>query len=538
VIHLKITGGPFAPAVFEVHLAQDGTGTFYNNNGSEGEGVFNYSRIDGENGVLTLNYTNPGGGDKDILNLRFGPGAEISATGKQWVASPGGELVAYDNFSAEVFVWNDCADGSTGGWIGGTTGSTGGTTGGVTGGVTGAVTGGTDGQTTGDTAGTTGATTSGSTGGLTGGSTSGVILPPVFIKLQVVGGPYAPAVYEIQLSGGLSGSFVLANGSDGEGVYEFTPIDSATGNLTLIYGGASLGDQDLMVLHFNGTSQGYATGSQVLANPTGVTTYDNFSASILSVAFGAETTGGSTGATDAGTTAGNTDGGGTSGSTTAGTTGGADGGSTGAATGGSDSGTTGATTGGTTVSTSGYVNTTLKPGYNLIANPLRTADNRIGNLFKQLPEGSKVYKFDGADFAIATMTSGQLEPQSVAETEILPGEGLCVYNASSSDVLLTFAGQIALGPNVNHLPAGLSMRSSLLPKEGGPADLELPLEDGDQVFQYNPVTQRYTTWTYDSMIPNGPGFIPAGGPIFKVGEAFFIRKNHAADWIQNTVINP
>lgn len=183
----------------------------------------------------------------------------------------------------------------------------------------------------------------------------------------------------------------------------------------------------------------------------------------------------------------------------------------------------------------GYVNTVLKPGYNLISNPLTAQNNTINELFKGLPFGTQVFKFNGTSFTTATYDDidNAYLPASAGSQTVLPGEGVFVRNGTSSDVTVTFVGDVPQGTLSNPLPAGLSIRSSMVPQAGTATELGFPGQPGDQIFQFDPVTQSYYTSTFDD-IDNT--FLPPLRPL-KVGEAFFLRKNTAGTWTRTFNVN-
>jgi hypothetical protein len=183
----------------------------------------------------------------------------------------------------------------------------------------------------------------------------------------------------------------------------------------------------------------------------------------------------------------------------------------------------------------GYVNTVLKPGYNLISNPLIAQNNSINELFKGLPNGTQVFKFNGTAFTTATYDDidNAYLPSSAASLTVMPGEGVFVRNPSNTDLTVTFVGDVPQGNLSIDLPAGLSIRSSMVPQAGTAAELGLVGQNGDQVFQYDPVTQSYFTSTFDD-IDNA--WLPALRPL-KVGEAFFLKKQVAGTWTRTFNVN-
>jgi hypothetical protein len=187
----------------------------------------------------------------------------------------------------------------------------------------------------------------------------------------------------------------------------------------------------------------------------------------------------------------------------------------------------------------GYVNTTLKPKYNLISNPLRASNNTIGELFKNIeggvPDGLQVYKFNGTGFTTATYDAidAAFGPPAAASQTVLPGEGVFVNVPGTADKKLTFVGEVEQGNLVNPIPAGLSIRSSQVPQEGTVTALGMPAgSDGDQIYQFNSTTQGYTTATFDGIDNNWDKVIT-----LKVGEALFLKRKTAANWTRTFTVN-
>jgi len=184
----------------------------------------------------------------------------------------------------------------------------------------------------------------------------------------------------------------------------------------------------------------------------------------------------------------------------------------------------------------GYVNTTLKPKFNLISNPLRASNNSVGELFKNMqggvPPNLQVYKFNGTAFTTATFDSIDLAFDKTFD--IMPGEGVFVNNPTTTDKVLTFVGEVEQGNLVNPIPAGLSIRSSMVPQEGTVTVLGLPngTTASDQIFQFNATTQAYTTASWDTIDGAWDRVIT-----LKVGEAVFLRRSAAASWNRTFNVN-
>ncbi len=183
----------------------------------------------------------------------------------------------------------------------------------------------------------------------------------------------------------------------------------------------------------------------------------------------------------------------------------------------------------------GYVKTTLKPGFNLVSNPLTGSDNTLGGLLANIgggiPDGLQAYKYDGAGFKSVTADFGELSPPGNVSLTVVPGEGMFINNPGATALTITFVGEVSQGALSNPLPKGLSIRSSQVPQAGTAADLGLVGEDGDQVFQYSAATQSYYSSTFD---------FGEWSPALKtiaVGEAFFLSKAAAGTWTRNFSVN-
>lgn len=191
----------------------------------------------------------------------------------------------------------------------------------------------------------------------------------------------------------------------------------------------------------------------------------------------------------------------------------------------------------------GYVNTTLKVGFNLISNPLNAgADNTIQKLFGTTAFGTQVYRFNGAGFDIAT--NDDIDAKFISTVaalltaQILPGDGVFVKNNGKADQTVTFVGEVPQGNLTTAIPKGLSIRSSQVPQEGKvTTDLGFPAKPGDQISAWNSTTQRFATYTFDD-IDNA--WVLAGQknePTIGVGEAFFVRKGAADTWTRTFNVN-
>ena len=131
--------------------------------------------------------------------------------------------------------------------------------------------------------------------------------------------------------------------------------------------------------------------------------------------------------------------------------------------------------------------------------------------------------------------SEQWLPDSAGNREIFPGEGVFVFVAlppGQEPHLVTFAGEVPQGELVKEIPAGLSICSSIAPLEATLDELGFPAEVGDQVFQFDPVSQSYYGSTFDEFTQS---WLPPLKKL-KIGEAFWVNKVAPAAWIQTYIV--
>jgi len=193
----------------------------------------------------------------------------------------------------------------------------------------------------------------------------------------------------------------------------------------------------------------------------------------------------------------------------------------------------------------GYVNVTLKKGFNLVANPLDAgANNTMGKLASNIqgqafpPDASRIFKFrnDLNRFVDAIADAGEWLPANVAAETIVPGEGFFFFSPSAADMTLTFVGEVKQGQNMaNPLPKGFSIKANIVPQAGRADTFGLPGQDADRYFQWNNVQQRYFDWIYDAgeWVGAGPTL-----PSLGVGEAFLLfRAQSAGTWTRSFNVN-
>ena len=168
----------------------------------------------------------------------------------------------------------------------------------------------------------------------------------------------------------------------------------------------------------------------------------------------------------------------------------------------------------------GFVNITAPKGFSMIANPLdNKAGNDLNHVLPTVPDGTTIYKFNGATYDLSTYLGGWDPNLSMA-----PGEGAFVFCDNATP--MTFVGDVMQGtqaaPLKINIPKGFSIRSMMVPQSIALDDpsVGFPAADGDTVYFFRGGTYVLSTFL--------GGFDPAAVPA--LGESFFVFKDAAADW--------
>jgi len=181
----------------------------------------------------------------------------------------------------------------------------------------------------------------------------------------------------------------------------------------------------------------------------------------------------------------------------------------------------------------GYINLTMAPGYNLIANQLVGADTTLNTVFgtgysqdgyQVITWNSTTQGFNQPDTFYTAGTAGTAgwydSSFATSTTSVAPGKGVFFYNPTSSSTPVTLVGQVTQGTNSISLGAGYSFVSTIPPISvdlgvAGPMALPTGTADGNQYFTFGggsysqPITY-YTAATagtagwYDSSFASAP----------------------------------
>jgi hypothetical protein len=195
----------------------------------------------------------------------------------------------------------------------------------------------------------------------------------------------------------------------------------------------------------------------------------------------------------------------------------------------------------------GYVNIIIRPGLNLINNPLTVANNNANGVLTNMPpgtDGTVLFRFDpSAQKYMNAATyfagvgwyplSGNLDDPALV---LNPGEGFFLRSLTNADWTLTVVGQFYPGWLTNPIPANWSLKASIVPQSGLlQTSLEFPPVEADIIAQWDAVGHTFTTSTYEwsEWTPSQPSI--------NVGEGFFVWRDPALAtpdhwWIRNLVI--
>jgi hypothetical protein len=185
----------------------------------------------------------------------------------------------------------------------------------------------------------------------------------------------------------------------------------------------------------------------------------------------------------------------------------------------------------------GYVNVVLPAGFTIIANPLQGTNNGINTIIPNPGVGSLIYKLGPGglfDQIAENFGPGNWD----VNLELAPGEGAFIQVPALTTN--TFVGDVVQGTTTNQIPAGFSIRSSIVPQAApldGVGGLDFPAVAGDLLYFFDKNSQSYPAvgGIYESF---GGGNWDPSTPSSIVGEAFWVEKAAPASWIRTFNIAP
>jgi hypothetical protein len=208
----------------------------------------------------------------------------------------------------------------------------------------------------------------------------------------------------------------------------------------------------------------------------------------------------------------------------------------------------------------GYINVTVQPGFNIIANQLDVdgvdaISTVLNATTPSSQDGAELLKFTAGsfseDFYAATLADGlgfigwyDGVTGGPSTNTIQPGVGAFYFNPASSNVTLTLTGTVLQGTNSVPLPAGFALISTLAPQAivlDTTATNNFPAVDGDEYLPW--VNGNFGTADfYAASLSDGLGFIGwydsvLGTQVFPtpaVGAGYFLYNNGAStSWTRN-----
>jgi len=186
--------------------------------------------------------------------------------------------------------------------------------------------------------------------------------------------------------------------------------------------------------------------------------------------------------------------------------------------------------GSSTAAVVGYINVATPAGQKvLLGNQLHTTNDTLVTVIPVAPPGANFFKYDGT---FHTYTFDDVDLAWTGDTSLAVGEG--GFFVSPVNTTITFVGTVLQGRLTNTLPIGVkAIRTSMVPQSGRiSADLQLPAEAGDNLYQYR---GTYSTFTFDDV---DLAWVPTE-PTNRVGEAFFYLKAATGVsnlWIRNFTV--
>ncbi len=137
----------------------------------------------------------------------------------------------------------------------------------------------------------------------------------------------------------------------------------------------------------------------------------------------------------------------------------------------------------------GYIKHNVPPGFSMISNPLNTRDNTLNGLLSDVPADTQFLKWNESQQTYESYYFDTVDGW-LPNATLLPGEGGFIFNATATPFTVTFIGEVLQGYLTKAIPAGVSIRGSLVPQAGGITSLlgfgtEDGLAHGDRIDRYN-----------------------------------------------------
>jgi hypothetical protein len=183
---------------------------------------------------------------------------------------------------------------------------------------------------------------------------------------------------------------------------------------------------------------------------------------------------------------------------------------------------------------------------NFFSYPFAHFDRRLNTLLPFSPEaeGTLLWFFDtvtqsfGPPNEFSPDLGGWVEPGSFEPAVWPANQSACVISARSplpgtTSVTTLLFGEVPQGNFQRTLPPGMSLNSPLIPSRGGITSTHrLFPNEGDQVFLFNPGTQRYDSYEFFG------GWFPAEPVIGSIDAFFYVNNNGPLNWTASFFSEP
>ena len=186
----------------------------------------------------------------------------------------------------------------------------------------------------------------------------------------------------------------------------------------------------------------------------------------------------------------------------------------------------------------GYIKQVIPKGFSMIANQMdydgTGTNNTLAHILPSPPNFTRIYKFTGTGFTVATYRLRWSEPSMTLN----PGEGAFIDNLSGSPITNTFVGTVLQGTFTNAVPAGFTLQGYNVPISGGvSAKLGYPVVDGDYIYMWNNTNSLYAVHYHDNgewIHIDGTGtYTNDIEPTISVGQSFFVNRQDPTNWVVN-----
>jgi hypothetical protein len=205
----------------------------------------------------------------------------------------------------------------------------------------------------------------------------------------------------------------------------------------------------------------------------------------------------------------------------------------------------------------GYVNLTLKPGYNLVANQFSNSTTLIANVLTNitgLPDGSTFFSWNAGaqDFTqpanwIGTPPDGpawyNADYTAFATATAPRGNSYFIYNAGNANATLTLVGEVPQGTTSVAVPNNYGFLADVTPTSGQILTNGFPIADDSTIALFDATAQDYTQPLNGiATPPDGPAWYNADFTAVvpfapAVGQGFLYRTIHGAStWNRNFTV--